>query len=348
MIKTNDIHISGFTPIITPEKLKEQFSADNSVLKLVNESRQIISNIIRKKDKRLLVVTGPCSIHDPKAALEYAERLKELAKKVGSTMYLTMRVYFEKPRTTLGWRGLIIDPDLDGSYKIEAGLKQARKILINILKTGLSASSEMLDPIIPQYIADLISWSAIGARTTESQIHRELASGLSMPVGFKNGMDGSLEAAINAQISSSSSHSFIGIDQTGQTSIVTTEGNKDAHIILRGGKNGPNYYDECVEEAEEEMKANKLEPALVIDCSHGNSGKKHLRQERVFNAVIRQKLEERESIVGLMLESNLFEGNQKINSDLDKLMYGVSITDECISWENTEKLLLDAHEKLGG
>ncbi len=346
MIKINDLHVKGIKEIVSPLQLKEMLPADEKVLKLVSESRKTISNIINGRDKRFLIVVGPCSIHDPSSAAEYAKRLAGLQEKIKGTIYLVMRAYFEKPRTALGWRGLIIDPELDGSYRIEKGLKTARKILIDILKKGLPTATEMLDPIIPQYIADLISWSAIGARTTESQIHRELASGLSMPVGFKNSTDGSLDSAVNAQISSKSGHSFIGIDQVGRTCIVSTKGNPDTHIILRGGKNGPNYYEENIEDAENILKENGLVPALLIDCSHANSSKKHERQARVFQATVSHKLQEYRSLIGAMLESNLFEGAQCIPENKKDLKYGVSITDECIGWEETEKMIHEADQKL--
>ena len=346
MINSNDLNIRSIQPIITPEELKKEYPASDNIFQLTLNSRETISSIIHKKDKRMLVVVGPCSIHDPEAAIDYAERLKELQARLADTMFIVMRVYFEKPRTALGWRGLIIDPDLDGSYNLEKGLRLSRNILISILNLGLPIATEMLDPIIPQYIADLISWSAIGARTSESQIHRELASGLSMPVGFKNGTDGDADIAINAMISSQSQHSFIGIDQSGRTCIVNSKGNRDAHIILRGGKNGPNYYDERVEDTEEALIKRGANPAIVIDCSHANSGKEHVRQIRVLRSAIRQRIEFCDSIVGIMLESNIFPGRQDLNSPLAGLKYGISITDECLGWEQTENALLEANKKL--
>ncbi|GAB4367598.1 MAG: hypothetical protein Kow009_04530 [Spirochaetales bacterium] len=257
-----------------------------------------------------------------------------------------MRVYFEKPRTVLGWRGLIFDPALDGSADIPRGLREARKLLLSITEMGLPAGSEVLDPIVPQYITDLLSWASIGARTTESQTHREMASGLSMPVGFKNGTDGSLESAINAMTSSLNPHSFIGIDQDGMTSILRTRGNDTIHLILRGGRMGPNYYEENVERAEEMLQKAGLPVAIVVDCSHMNSGKNHSRQGRVFHAFLHQRNLGRKSLIGFMLESNLFEGNQEIPKDLSNLKYGVSVTDACIGWEETERLLLEAYKML--
>jgi 3-deoxy-7-phosphoheptulonate synthase len=258
-----------------------------------------------------------------------------------------MRVYFEKPRTTLGWRGLIIDPYMDGSYQIEDGLGIARTLLRDLNDMGIPTGSEMLDPIVPQYVSDLISWAAIGARTTESQTHRNLASGLSMPVGFKNATDGTLLSAVNALESARVGHNFIGINPEGQTSILSTSGNMASHIILRGGRPGPNYYEESVEEAEEMISALGIRPAIMIDCSHMNSGKRHIRQERVIRSLLDQRKRNRTSIIGFMLESNLKPGNQNIPEDLSRLDYGVSVTDECIGWEETEKLLMEAYKAMG-
>lgn len=311
-------------------------------------SRKAIAAIIEKRDNRLLAVVGPCSIHDPKAALEYAVKLNELRIEVRERINLIMRVYFEKPRTTTGWRGLITDPNLDGSYDIASGLRTARRLLLDMTGLGLPAGSEMLDPIVPQYIADLLSWASIGARTTESQIHRELASGLSMPVGFKNGTDGSLQNALNALLSSRSPHSFIGIDQTGRTCVLRTSGNDDGHIILRGGKRGPNYHARNVREAEVLFEKHGLAPAIIVDCSHDNSGKNQTMQSGVLQSVLstigEQRKNGRDSIVGFMIESNLFEGKQRIPTDIGKLRYGVSITDECVGWEETREMLLRAWE----
>jgi 3-deoxy-7-phosphoheptulonate synthase len=345
MKQTNDLNIRTFTPIIPPEKLKSIFPMTEESNRTVIESREIITKILAKQDPRIIAIIGPCSIHDPSAALEYAEKLRQLAEKVEDVFYVVMRVYFEKPRTTVGWRGLIIDPDLDGSYDIEKGLKIARKLMLDISALGLPVGSEVLDPIIPQYISDLISWASIGARTTESQTHREMTSGLSMPVGFKNGTSGNLQLAFDALKSSKHPHSFIGIDQNGQTCVVHTKGNGAVHIILRGGRSGPNYYEETVESAAKDMELEGLEPSIVIDCSHSNSGKDFRKQERVLRSVIDQKLRGNTALVGFMLESYLVEGRQKL-TEKDNLVYGCSVTDECIGWEETEAMVLSGYEKL--
>jgi 3-deoxy-7-phosphoheptulonate synthase len=345
MKQTNDLNIRAFTPIIPPEKLKAIFPMTEESNRTVIESREVITKILAKQDPRIIAIIGPCSIHDPSAALEYAEKLRRLAEKVRDLFYVVMRVYFEKPRTTVGWRGLIIDPGLDGSYDIEKGLKTARKLMLDISARGIPVGSEVLDPIIPQYISDLISWASIGARTTESQTHREMTSGLSMPVGFKNGTSGNLQLAFDALKSSKHPHSFIGIDQKGQTCIVHTKGNAAVHIILRGGRSGPNYYEETVEAAAKNMKSEGLEPSIVIDCSHSNSGKDFRKQERVFRSVIDQKRRGDSALVGFMLESYLVEGKQKLE-EKDNLVYGCSVTDECIGWEETEAMVLSGYEKL--
>jgi len=291
-------------------------------------------------------VVGPCSIHDPAAAMDYARRLKALADEVGDTLYIVMRVYFEKPRTTTGWKGLINDPHMNDSFDIDAGLRLARKLLTDINELGLPTGTEALDPISPQYLGDLISWSAIGARTTESQTHREMASGLSTPVGFKNGTDGSLTVAINALQSVSNPHSFLGIDQRGQVAVIRTRGNAYGHIVLRGGDKGPNYDSVTVALVEKELEKAKLPCNVVIDCSHANSNKDHNLQPLVMNDCVHQILEGNKSIVGVMLESNIGAGNQKLTTDLSQLKYGVSVTDACIDWETTEKVLRDARDKL--
>lgn len=346
MDKLNNVNIAEIQKLIPPKQLKELHPASEDLSKRVLDSRKEISRILSGDDDRFLAIVGPCSIHDPQAAMEYAEKLNLLRKKYIDKMYIMMRVYFEKPRTTIGWRGLIVDPRLDGSYLIGEGLQDARSLLIKINSIGLAAASEMLDPIVPQYIADLVSWSAIGARTTESQTHREITSGLSMPVGFKNGTDGSIQTAVDGIKSSRHPHSFIGINQSGNTCIFKTKGNPDSHLILRGGRLGPNYYEESVEEAERIMESAGLIPSLVVDCSHSNSGKKSVRQERVLRDIVDQRLRGKTSIRGFMLESNLFEGNQKIPIQRCDLKYGVSITDECIGWKETERLLATVWEKL--
>jgi len=346
-VKTiNNVHISRIDPLISPTELKAKYPATEYTDRLVSETREAVRKILKREDSRLIAVVGPCSIHDSKAALEYAERLKKLSSRIEDQFLLIMRVYFEKPRTTVGWRGLILDPDMDGSDNIAKGLEIARKLLKEISEIGVPIGSEMLDPIVPQYISDFLSWAAIGARTTESQVHRSLASGLSMPVGFKNGTSGSLQLAVNAMKASSHPASFIGIDQDGQSSIFRTTGNSSCHIILRGGDNGPNYYEEDVEEAVELMKKSGMYSSLIIDCSHANSGKRYTRQRRVFRSVIDQILYGQTNVGGIMMESNLFEGNQKISGDVSNLKYGVSITDACIGWDETEELLVSAAELL--
>lgn len=330
----------------TPASIKSDVPLTDQAERTVIEGRHIAENILDRRDHRLMVVVGPCSIHDPAAAMDYARRLKALADEVGDTLYIVMRVYFEKPRTTTGWKGLINDPHMNDSFDIDAGLRLARKLLTDINELGLPTGTEALDPISPQYLGDLISWSAIGARTTESQTHREMASGLSTPVGFKNGTDGSLTVAINALQSVSSPHSFLGIDQRGQVAVIRTRGNAYGHIVLRGGDKGPNYDSVTVALVEKELEKAKLPCNVVIDCSHANSNKDHNLQPLVMNDCVHQILEGNKSIVGVMLESNIGAGNQKLTTDLSQLKYGVSVTDACIDWETTEKVLRDAREKL--
>lgn len=345
MIQTNDLRIAGVRPLIPPEALKREFPISDEQARFILEMRNTVENILQKNDNRMIAVVGPCSIHDPEAALDYAEKLAGLSRRIEDRIVVIMRVYFEKPRTTVGWRGLIVDPDLDGSYDIEKGLKRARKLLLEIIGRGLPVGSEMLDPIVPQYIADLVSWAAIGARTTESQTHREMASGLSMPVGFKNGTSGNLQLAIDAIKSSRSSHSFIGIDQQGRTCILRTTGNPNGHMILRGGRSGPNYHEENVEEAETLFRGEGLEASLVVDCSHANCGKDHTKQARVLRSIIDQRARGRTSLVGFMLESNIIAGSQGL-SEKKKLAYGCSVTDNCMGWEETEKMLQFAYDRL--
>jgi 3-deoxy-7-phosphoheptulonate synthase len=294
---------------------------------------------LRQEDPRLLVVIGPCSIHDEKSALEYATRLSQLQKEFADEMEIVMRVYFEKPRTTIGWKGLINDPHMDGSQDIETGLKIARQLLLKIVGLGLPAATEFLDPVVPQYIADLITWAAIGARTTESQTHREMASGLSMPVGLKNATDGSLQVAIDAMGATRHAHSFLGMNEDGVTSIVRTNGNPDAHVVLRGGRAMTNYDAASIQAAEAKLAAEKLPPVLMVDCSHANSEKKFAKQEEVWRSVVEQRVGGTKSLIGLMVESHLNEGNQPIPKMLAELRYGVSITDSCIGWEATERML---------
>ena len=301
--------------------------------------RDAVSAILDQEDPRLLVVVGPCSIHDVDGALEYGRKLAALRREVRDKMEIVMRVYFEKPRTTIGWKGLINDPHLDGSYDIETGLKRARRLLLELTALGLPAATEFLDPIIPQYIDDLVTWAAIGARTIESQTHREMASGLSMPVGFKNGTDGSLQLALDAMHSARTPHSFLGIDQDGVTSIIRATGNPAGHIVLRGGRARTNYDAESLREAEASLLKAGLPAVLMVDCSHANSGKQHARQEEVWRNVIQQRAAGRRSIIGVMLESNLEEGNQPFPQDPARLRYGVSITDACLGWAATGRLV---------
>jgi 3-deoxy-7-phosphoheptulonate synthase len=298
-------------------------------------------------DGRMLVVVGPCSIHDEKAALEYAERLSRLSNELQDRLFIVMRVYFEKPRTTVGWKGLINDPYLNDSFEMEAGLRIARKLLLAINAAGLPAGTEMLDPITPQYIADLITWSAIGARTIESQTHRQMASGLSMPIGYKNGTEGNLQYAIDAMRSARHSHSFLGIDESGATAIIRTRGNPWGHVILRGGRSGPNYTPDKIAVAMADLRKAGLPPFLMVDCSHANSNKKYQNQELVLKSVLEQRLSGNPSLIGLLIESNLFEGAQPFQHDPSKLKYGVSVTDECIGWDKTEELLRYTWEMLG-
>lgn len=345
MQQTNDLHVTSATPLITPAALKERLGMTSIANQTVVEGRRVIQNILDGNDQRLLFVVGPCSIHDQEIAFDYAKLLKALADKVSDRIYVIMRVYFEKPRTTVGWKGLINDPELNGSGKIEKGLHLARKILIKINEMGLPTATEMLDPITPQYISDLIAWSAIGARTTESQTHREMASGLSMPVGFKNATNGSLDIALNAMQSALSSHRFIGIDQNSAVSVIQTGGNPYGHLVLRGGSDGPNYGPESVQLANQKLKEAKLRNAIMIDCNHANSGKDPFKQELVLESLTQQILEGNRSIMGVMMESNLEAGNQAYTPE-SPLKYGVSITDKCLDWKNTERIILNTYEKL--
>ncbi|ROR13117.1 3-deoxy-7-phosphoheptulonate synthase [Erwinia sp. JUb26] len=343
----NNIHIADEQVLITPEELKKRFPLNSALEQQIAASRQTISDIINGKDHRLLVVCGPCSIHDTEAALDYARHLKTLADQVGDQLYIVMRVYFEKPRTTVGWKGLINDPHMDNTFDMEGGLHIARQLLLNLVEMGLPLATEALDPNSPQYLGDLFSWSAIGARTTESQTHREMASGLSMPVGFKNGTDGSLGTAINAMRAAAMPHRFVGINQAGQVCLLQTQGNPDGHVILRGGKK-PNYGPEDVAQCEKEMQQAGLRPSLMIDCSHGNSNKDFRRQSGVAESAVAQIKDGNRSIIGLMLESHLNEGNQSSEQPRSDMRYGVSVTDACINWETTESLLREIHQDLNG
>ncbi|WP_305816105.1 3-deoxy-7-phosphoheptulonate synthase [Photobacterium leiognathi] len=341
----NNVHIEDESVLITPSKLKQNLPVSEQALSFVEQSRETIADIIHKRDHRLLVVCGPCSIHDVEQAKAYGQKLKQLAEELSDQLYIVMRVYFEKPRTTVGWKGLINDPHIDGSFAVEEGLHIGRQLLVDLVEEGIPLATEALDPISPQYLGDLFSWAAIGARTTESQTHREMASGLSMPVGFKNGTDGSLATAINAMQAAASGHKFMGINPEGQVALLNTQGNPDGHVILRGGKQ-TNYDSVSVRECENEMVASGLSPALMVDCSHANSRKDYRRQPLVAEDVIHQIREGNKSIIGLMIESHLNEGNQSADLPRDEMKHGVSITDACISWETTEQLLRQAHKEL--
>ncbi|MBC8018741.1 MAG: 3-deoxy-7-phosphoheptulonate synthase [Verrucomicrobia bacterium] len=346
MIKTNNLKISGITPIIAPADLRQVFPLTASRAEFVNKSRERLKEILHRRDQRLMVVVGPCSIHDPDAAVEYARRLAALARRVDDQLLLVMRVYFEKPRTTVGWKGLINDPDMNGSHLISKGLGIARSLLLKITELDVAVANEMLDPITPEYVADMISWGAIGARTTESQTHREMSSGLSFPVGFKNGTDGNLQIAMDAMKAAQHPHSFLGINREGRTSIIQTTGNPDVHIVLRGGSRKVNYHPEDIALTEDNLKKNGLFPTIMVDCSHGNSSKDYQKQPEVLESVVQQVLDGNNSISGVMIESNLEAGSQKIASDLNQLKYGVSITDACLDWTTTENILLAAHTRL--
>ncbi|OFC69449.1 3-deoxy-7-phosphoheptulonate synthase [Alteromonas confluentis] len=348
MIKdnVNNVHVSAEQVLITPDDLAKELPVSETALSAISESRKIISDIIHGRDHRLLVICGPCSIHDIDAAKDYALRLKELHESCKDTLFIVMRVYFEKPRTTTGWKGLINDPHLDGTFDIETGLRKARELLIWLAELEIPVATEALDPISPQYLAELFSWSAIGARTSESQTHREMASGLSMPVGFKNGTDGSLDIAVNALKSAASGHNFMGINKQGQVAVISTSGNPDGHIILRGGKQ-PNYDSVCVSDCEVDLEKAGLTAGLMVDCSHANSSKDYRRQPLVAQNVVNQILEGNQSIIGIMLESHINAGNQKGDGvPVDELDYGVSITDGCIDWETTDNLITQTRDKL--
>jgi 3-deoxy-7-phosphoheptulonate synthase len=342
----DNTNIRSLQRLVTPAQLKESIPVDEVIASHIDSSRQTIRNILDGKDHRLIVVVGPCSVHDTKAALEYAERLKELSDKLSEQLYIVMRVYFEKPRTTVGWKGLINDPDLDGSFDIEKGLAVGRELMLKINQLGLPIANEALDPISPQYMQDLISWSAIGARTTESQTHREMASGLSVPIGFKNGTDGSLTVAINALESVASGHSFLGIDHEGQVSVINSSGNKHAHIVLRGGGGKPNYDSVSIAVTEQALQEDGLPINIMVDCSHANSSKDHNLQPLVLENVTNQILEGNQSIIGVMLESHLKGGKQNLDGDKANLEYGKTITDGCIDWDTTETALSELHSKL--
>ena len=342
----NNTNVAAERVLISPADLKRHLPVGEAGKETVWRSRQTIRDILKRRDHRFLVVAGPCSIHDVEAARDYARRLQALREELGDTLFIVMRIYFEKPRTTVGWKGLINDPRMDDSFLIEEGLHKARELLLWLAEHGMPVATEALDPISPQYLADLFSWAAIGARTAESQTHREMASGLSMPVGFKNATDGSLSVAINALQSVSRPHSFLGINQNGQVTVIQTRGNVCGHVILRGGGGQPNYDSVHVALCEEALRGAGLPQNIVIDCSHGNSNKQPELQPLVADNVVNQVVEGNRSILGIMLESNLHAGNQAIPEDLGQLRYGVSVTDACIDWETTEETLRRIADKL--
>jgi len=347
MRQIQDIHVRGVEALISPRALKEAFPADDKIAAVVVEARETVREILAGRDSRILCIVGPCSIHDPVAALDYAQRLSRLRDEVADQMFVMMRVYFEKPRTTIGWKGLINDPDMDDSCNMREGLRIARQLLVDINRIGLPAATEMLDPITPQYIADLISWAAIGARTTESQTHREMASGLSMPVGFKNSTEGNLQVAINAVESARHPHSFLGITQEGMSAIIRTSGNPATHVVLRGGRN-PNYDNSSIAECVQMLERGGLEPRVLVDCSHAQTNKDFRKQAAVFDTIIAQICAGSLAIMGVMVESHIEAGNQPVNSDRSKLKYGVSVTDPCIDWPSTERCVRNAAAALAG
>ena len=345
-LRIHNVNVASQQVLVAPAALRDRVPVSDTIYDRVAESRQTIEAILDRSDDRLLVVVGPCSIHDIDAAMDYARRLKALAEQVDDTLYIIMRVYFEKPRTTVGWKGLINDPHLDDSFDIEAGLTIGRTLLRDILDLGLPTATEALDPITPQYLHDLISGTAIGARTSESQTHREMASGLSSAVGFKNGTDGGLDVAVNAMKSVCDPHRFLGINSEGKVSVFKTQGNRYGHVVLRGGSGGPNYDSVQIALCERALEKASLPRNIMVDCSHANSNKKPELQPLVADNVTHQILEGNDSIVGLMLESHINAGQQSIPTDLSQLAYGVSVTDGCIDWQTTEQLLLNMAAKL--
>ena len=344
--RTENLNVSSIGHMPSPAEIKQLILLSERAAHTVETGRNVLQNILDGRDHRLMVIVGPCSIHDPVAGLDYARRLKQLADAVNDTLYIVMRVYFEKPRTSTGWKGFINDPDMDDSFHIDQGMRKARQFLLDVNELGLPAATEALDPIAPQYYGDLISWTAIGARTSESQTHREMASGLSTPVGFKNATDGSLDAAINGILSASAPHSFLGINESGETAIIRTRGNAYAHTVLRGGGGRPNYDTVSVSLAEKALSKAKLPTNLMIDCSHANSWKNHDFQPLVLKDVAHQIREGNTSIIGVMIESFIESGNQPIPEDRSQLIYGCSVTDACVNWDTTEKILTEMRDLL--
>ena len=346
--KLENVNVASFDPMPTPRELHQKLPITEAARQTVSLGRETLQAILERKDPRIFAIVGPCSIHDPKAGLEYARRLKKLAEEVANEIFILMRVYFEKPRTTVGWKGYINDPFMDDSFRVDVGMERARDFLLQVNDLGLPTGTEALDPNSPQYLGDLISWSAIGARTTESQTHREMSSGLSTPVGFKNGTSGDLTVAVNAILSASRPHAFLGVDGEGRVTIVRTTGNRHGHMVLRGGDGQPNYDTVSIALAEEALAKAKLPANLVVDCSHANSHKKPEMQPLVLADVVNQICAGNRSIIGLMIESHLEAGNQAIPDDLSQLKYGLSVTDACVDWATTEKMLREAAAKLSG
>jgi len=345
---TENLNVASFDAMPSPAEIKRRVPLTDAAALTVTEGRRTLGRLLDRTDPRFLVIVGPCSIHDPAAGIEYARRLRQLSDELSDTLCIVMRVYFEKPRTSTGWKGFINDPRMDDSFHIEEGMERGRRFLLDVAEFGLPAATEALDPIAPQYYGDLVSWTAIGARTSESQTHREMASGLSTPVGFKNGTDGSLDAAVNGVLSASSPHSFLGINEEGESAIIRTRGNKYGHVVLRGGGGRPNYDTVSVSLAEQALVKAKLPQNIIIDCSHANSWKKPELQPLVMRDVVGQVRDGNRSIVGVMIESFLEDGNQPIPENLSELRYGCSVTDACIGWETTEKMLRDTAEALRG
>lgn len=348
IIRTDNLHILEMTPLAPPRALRSEMPMTEVANQTVVHARQTLRGILRGEDLRMLVVVGPCSIHDPVAAMDYARRLNELRREVADSMLIVMRLYFEKPRTTTGWKGLIYDPRMDGSSDIALGLSTARRLLLDINALGLPTGTEMLDPFVPQYTADLISWAAIGARTTESQTHRQMASGLSMPVGFKNGTDGNVQVAVDAMDAARHPNSFLGVDDDGHSAIVRTTGNEWGHLILRGSRTRPNYDAAGIAAAMDNLSQANLPPLIMVDCSHGNAGKSCSHEKKVWDSVLAQRMAGNHNIIALMLESNLVEGRQPFIANPARLRYGQSVTDECVSWDVTERMLRNAAAALRG
>ncbi len=342
-----DVNVMSNNALVRPSELEARIPLTTRAEEVVLESRRQLENVLNGEDERFAVIVGPCSIHDHSGALDYAARLKPLADRLSDRIMIVMRVYFEKPRTTVGWKGLIYDPNLNDTYQIEDGLHRARKLLMEIAETGLSSATEFLDPIVPQYVADLVTWAAIGARTTESQIHRQMASGLSMPVGFKNGTDGDPQTAVDALVAAGTPQAFLGIDHDGQASIVETRGNPNCHLVMRGGRSGTNFDARSISAAADALRKSGAPSPIVVDCSHGNSNKDHTRQHIAFRDVLQQRMAGNSDLIGVMLESNIHPGAQKLGGDPSDLEYGISITDSCIGWDETVDLLEWAYEAIG-